>query len=143
MWGSVPEGGGGWGSLPVQPGDRLVPGPGVEPLGRKEKAHSGCGWGKYRLEPSAWSFPGAGSFGGAAEEAPTAPRGGEEAEAPLRNPQPGREGAKAGPWDHLTESGIMYSRDLDLKKPLYQRTAAYGHFGRDSFPWEVPKKLKY
>lgn len=34
-------------------------------------------------------------------------------------------------------------RDLDLKKPLYQRTAAYGHFGRDSFPWEVPKKLKY
>ncbi|CAO2605417.1 S-adenosylmethionine synthase isoform type-2 [Lemmus lemmus] len=34
-------------------------------------------------------------------------------------------------------------RDLDLKKPIYQRTAAYGHFGRDSFPWEVPKKLKY
>ncbi|KAI1230153.1 hypothetical protein IHE44_0010545 [Lamprotornis superbus] len=34
-------------------------------------------------------------------------------------------------------------RDLDLKKPLYQRTAAYGHFGRDNFPWEVPKKLKY
>lgn len=38
---------------------------------------------------------------------------------------------------------VMYFRDLDLKKPLYQRTAAYGHFGRDSFPWEVPKKLKY
>uniref|UniRef100_A0A672ZCZ3 S-adenosylmethionine synthase n=1 Tax=Sphaeramia orbicularis TaxID=375764 RepID=A0A672ZCZ3_9TELE len=34
-------------------------------------------------------------------------------------------------------------RDLDLKKPIYQRTAAYGHFGRDVFPWEVPKKLKY
>ncbi|NWI20221.1 METK2 synthase, partial [Crypturellus soui] len=34
-------------------------------------------------------------------------------------------------------------RELDLKKPIYQRTAAYGHFGRDSFPWEVPKKLKY
>merc|ERR1739838_920868 len=34
-------------------------------------------------------------------------------------------------------------RELDLKKPLYQRTAAYGHFGRDSFPWELPKKLKY
>ncbi|OPJ86856.1 hypothetical protein AV530_001494 [Patagioenas fasciata monilis] len=34
-------------------------------------------------------------------------------------------------------------RDLDLKRPLYQRTAAYGHFGRDGFPWEVPKKLKY
>lgn len=33
-------------------------------------------------------------------------------------------------------------RDLNLKKPIYQSTAAYGHFGRDSFPWEVPKKLK-
>ncbi|GCB83915.1 hypothetical protein scyTo_0024653, partial [Scyliorhinus torazame] len=34
-------------------------------------------------------------------------------------------------------------RDLDMKKAIYQKTAAYGHFGRDSFPWEVPKKLKY
>uniref|UniRef100_A0A4W5NED0 S-adenosylmethionine synthase n=1 Tax=Hucho hucho TaxID=62062 RepID=A0A4W5NED0_9TELE len=34
-------------------------------------------------------------------------------------------------------------RELELKKPMYQRTAAYGHFGRESFPWEVPKKLKY
>ncbi|KAF7242215.1 S-adenosylmethionine synthase isoform type-2 [Varanus komodoensis] len=34
-------------------------------------------------------------------------------------------------------------RDLDLKKPIYQKTAAYGHFGRNNFPWEVPKKLKY
>lgn len=39
---------------------------------------------------------------------------------------------------------LLYdSRELDLKKPIYQRTAAYGHFGRESFPWEVPKKLKY
>ncbi|KAG5834789.1 hypothetical protein ANANG_G00265300 [Anguilla anguilla] len=34
-------------------------------------------------------------------------------------------------------------RDLGLKKPMYQKTAAYGHFGRSSFPWEVPKKLEY
>ena len=27
-------------------------------------------------------------------------------------------------------------RDLDLLKPRYQKTAAYGHFGRDDFPWE-------
>lgn len=39
--------------------------------------------------------------------------------------------------------GLVYSRDLDLKKPIYQKTAAYGHFGRNNFPWEVPKKLKY
>jgi len=25
---------------------------------------------------------------------------------------------------------------LDLKKPIYQKTAAYGHFGRDIFSWE-------
>ncbi len=27
-------------------------------------------------------------------------------------------------------------RDLDLRRPIYRRTAAYGHFGRDGFPWE-------
>ena len=27
-------------------------------------------------------------------------------------------------------------RDLDLLKPRYRKTAAYGHFGRDDFPWE-------
>ena len=27
-------------------------------------------------------------------------------------------------------------RDLDLKRPIYLPTAAYGHFGRDGFPWE-------
>ncbi|WP_289027871.1 methionine adenosyltransferase [uncultured Paraglaciecola sp.] len=25
---------------------------------------------------------------------------------------------------------------LDLERPIYQATAAYGHFGRDEFPWE-------
>ncbi|XP_051548102.1 S-adenosylmethionine synthase-like isoform X2 [Myxocyprinus asiaticus] len=34
-------------------------------------------------------------------------------------------------------------RELELKKPTYQKTAAYGHFGRDSFTWEVPRKLHY
>ena len=27
-------------------------------------------------------------------------------------------------------------RDLDLKRPIYRPTAAYGHFGRDGLPWE-------
>ena len=26
--------------------------------------------------------------------------------------------------------------ELNLKRPIYKRTAAYGHFGRDTFPWE-------
>ncbi len=27
-------------------------------------------------------------------------------------------------------------KQLDLLKPIYKQTAAYGHFGRDEFPWE-------
>ena len=32
-------------------------------------------------------------------------------------------------------------RDLDLKKPGYQRSAAYGHFGRPGFTWEETSRL--
>ncbi len=32
-------------------------------------------------------------------------------------------------------------RDLDLKRPIYKASAAYGHFGRDQFPWEQLGKL--
>jgi len=31
---------------------------------------------------------------------------------------------------------------LDLKKPIFQSTASYGHFGRPGYAWEVPKTLK-
>ncbi|NXF37384.1 METK2 synthase, partial [Nyctibius bracteatus] len=34
-------------------------------------------------------------------------------------------------------------RELDLKRPIYQKTACYGHFGREEFTWEIPKKLVY
>ena len=35
-------------------------------------------------------------------------------------------------------------RDLDLRKPVYQKTAAYGHFGRDDvqFTWERTDKAE-
>ncbi|XP_056104031.1 S-adenosylmethionine synthase isoform X1 [Rhinichthys klamathensis goyatoka] len=33
-------------------------------------------------------------------------------------------------------------RDLNLKRPIYQSTACYGHFGRSEFPWEMAKNLK-
>lgn len=41
----------------------------------------------------------------------------------------------------LTPAGII--RTLDLLKPIYKGTAAYGHFGRhdDSFPWEKTDKV--
>ena len=31
---------------------------------------------------------------------------------------------------------------LDLKRPIYQNTAAYGHFGRDEFSWEATDKAE-
>jgi len=34
----------------------------------------------------------------------------------------------------LTPRGII--KELDLLKPVYQKTAAYGHFGREEFAWE-------
>ena len=35
-------------------------------------------------------------------------------------------------------------RDLDLKRPIYQKTAAYGHFGRNlpEFTWEHLSRLE-
>lgn len=32
-------------------------------------------------------------------------------------------------------------RDLDLLKPIYSQTAAYGHFGREGFSWEQLNKV--
>jgi len=36
-------------------------------------------------------------------------------------------------------------RDLKLKRPIYRKSAAYGHFGREDpdFTWETPKKLNF
>jgi S-adenosylmethionine synthetase len=42
----------------------------------------------------------------------------------------------------LRPGGII--RDLDLRRPIFRKTAAYGHFGREDpdFTWEKPKKLE-
>jgi len=36
-------------------------------------------------------------------------------------------------------------RDLKLKRPIYKKSASYGHFGREDpdFTWETPKKLTF
>lgn len=36
-------------------------------------------------------------------------------------------------------AGII--KTLDLKRPIYQKTASYGHFGREGFPWEKTDKI--
>lgn len=40
----------------------------------------------------------------------------------------------------LTPQGIIDT--LDLKNPIYSRTAVYGHFGRDGFTWERLDKVE-
>ena len=37
-------------------------------------------------------------------------------------------------------AGII--KTLDLKKPIYRKTAAYGHFGRQDFSWEKTDKVE-
>ena len=39
----------------------------------------------------------------------------------------------------LTPAGII--RTLDLKKPIFNKTASYGHFGRSEFSWEKTDKV--
>ena len=42
----------------------------------------------------------------------------------------------------LRPGGII--RELDLRRPIFRKTAAYGHFGREDpdFTWEKVKKLE-
>jgi len=30
--------------------------------------------------------------------------------------------------------------ELDLRRPIFRNSAAFGHFGREGFPWEEIKK---
>ena len=40
----------------------------------------------------------------------------------------------------LRPAGII--KMLDLRRPIYMQTAAYGHFGREHFPWEKTDKAQ-
>ena len=39
-----------------------------------------------------------------------------------------------------TPAGIV--KTLNLKQPIYRKTASYGHFGREGFPWEATDKVE-
>ena len=47
-------------------------------------------------------------------------------------------------WEHFDLRPGAIIRDLDLRRPIYRKTAAYGHFGRDDieFPWERTDKAE-
>ncbi|GBU28586.1 S-adenosylmethionine synthetase [Treponema sp. R8-4-B8] len=40
----------------------------------------------------------------------------------------------------LSPAGII--KTLDLRRPIYLKTASYGHFGRAEFPWEKTDKVE-
>jgi S-adenosylmethionine synthetase len=40
----------------------------------------------------------------------------------------------------LSPAGII--KALDLRRPIYRKTASYGHFGRAEFPWEKTNKVE-
>ncbi len=39
-------------------------------------------------------------------------------------------------WEAFDFRPAAIIRDLDLRRPIYEDTASYGHFGRKEFPWE-------
>lgn len=44
--------------------------------------------------------------------------------------------------DHFDLRPYGLIQMLDLERPIYLATAAYGHFGRDEFPWECTDKAE-
>jgi S-adenosylmethionine synthetase len=44
-------------------------------------------------------------------------------------------------WDVFDFRPAAIIRDLDLRRPIYHDTAAYGHFGRKEFPWEATDRV--
>ena len=46
--------------------------------------------------------------------------------------------------EHFDLRPAAIIRDLDLRRPIYAKTAAYGHFGRDDhdFTWERTDKAE-
>jgi len=45
-------------------------------------------------------------------------------------------------WDVFDFRPAAIIRDLDLARPIYRETAAYGHFGRKEFPWEGTDRVE-
>ena len=40
----------------------------------------------------------------------------------------------------LTPAGIIHT--LNLRTPIYKKTASYGHFGRNGFTWEELNRVQ-
>jgi S-adenosylmethionine synthetase len=44
-------------------------------------------------------------------------------------------------WELFDFRPAAIIHDLDLARPIYKETAAYGHFGRKEFPWEATDRV--
>jgi S-adenosylmethionine synthetase len=44
-------------------------------------------------------------------------------------------------WEVFDFRPAAIIRDLDLARPIFRETAAYGHFGRKEFPWEATDRV--
>ena len=57
----------------------------------------------------------------------------------------GRRGSRQLVREHFDLRPAAILRDLDLRRPIYAKTAAYGHFGRDDrdFTWERTDKARH
>jgi S-adenosylmethionine synthetase len=49
---------------------------------------------------------------------------------------------EAALWELFDFRPAAIIRDLDLARPIYRDTAAYGHFGRKEFPWEATDRVE-
>lgn len=45
-------------------------------------------------------------------------------------------------WQQFDARPQAIIRQLDLQRPIYAQTAAYGHFGRPEFPWEQVDRVE-
>ena len=48
---------------------------------------------------------------------------------------------QAAIWEIFDFRPAAIIRDLDLRRPIFLETAAYGHFGRKEFPWEATDRV--
>ena len=62
----------------------------------------------------------------------------------LRRPSPAVTRIEELIREHFDLRPAAILRDLDLRRPIYAKTAAYGHFGRDDadFTWERTDKAE-
>ena len=44
--------------------------------------------------------------------------------------------------EHFDPRPSAIIEELDLQRPIYAQTAAYGHFGRPEFPWEQRDRVE-